>query len=195
MKNIILLSTKKELEIYMNPCRQEILREMGRAGEPVTPKHLADCLGISPSSIQFHLKKLEGIGLVALDHTEKIRGITARFFALTDVDVSIGCHLDDCREEREIVLENIVRNVFEGCRQTMRSTAQTVKGLPLEEAAEKSSCDILTGINFLTDEEIAELRILVQDFLASHSKKRPGTHPWEYGILAYKMTQEEGADE
>ncbi len=33
MRNVIVLTTKKELEIYMNPSRQEIIRELGRAGE------------------------------------------------------------------------------------------------------------------------------------------------------------------
>lgn len=50
----IILRTKKELEIYMNPVRQEILHEMQRAGVPVTPKYLSNALGISASSIQFH---------------------------------------------------------------------------------------------------------------------------------------------
>lgn len=67
MRNVIVLTTKKELEIYMNPSRQEIIRELGRAGEPVTPKYLSERLKISPSSIQFHLKKLEGLGIVQLD--------------------------------------------------------------------------------------------------------------------------------
>ena len=43
----IILRTKKELEIYMNPVRQEILHEMQRAGIPVTPKYLSNALGIS----------------------------------------------------------------------------------------------------------------------------------------------------
>lgn len=195
MKKIIILSTKKDLETYMNPCRQNILREMGKAGEPVTPKYLSDRVGVSPSSIQFHLKKLEDLGLVDLHHTEQIRGITARFFALTDVDVSIGGHLNDYREEREIVLENMVRNIFDGCCKTMRNSFKNVQGMSLNEAAEKSSSDILTGISFLTDKEAADLQKIIQNYLAAHSKKRPDTHPWEYGILAYKMTQEEGADE
>ena len=48
MRNVIVLTTKKELEIYMNPSRQEIIRELGRAGEPVTPKYLSERLKISP---------------------------------------------------------------------------------------------------------------------------------------------------
>lgn len=194
MGKLLLLTTKKELEIYMNPNRQAILREMGRAGEPVTPKFLSDRLGISPSSVQFHLKKLEELGIVSVNHTEQIRGITARFFCINDVDVSIGAHLEDNREEREILLENIVHNVFEGCRKALRTLrGKTIESI--EEADGDIPGDIMTGISFLTDEEAAQLRKQVQDYLAVHSKKRPGTHPWEYGLLAYKMTQEEGADE
>ena len=131
------------------------------AGEPVTPKFLADKLNISPSSIQFHLKKLEALGIVSLHHTELIHGITAKFYVPADVDISIGCHLDEFRREREIVLENMVHNVFQGgCRA------------------------------FLTEEEIEQLRKNIFDFLESHTQKRPDTYPWEYSLLAYKMKED-----
>lgn len=53
----ITLSTKKELEIYMNPVRQKLLRLLGRSKIPMTPKQLSEKLEISPSSVQHHIKK------------------------------------------------------------------------------------------------------------------------------------------
>ncbi|MDO4678754.1 MAG: helix-turn-helix domain-containing protein [Blautia sp.] len=186
MKKIIVLSTKKELEIYMSPCRQEILRELRLAGEPVTPKFLADRLKISPSSIQFHLKKLETLGIVSLHHTELIRGITAKFYVPADVDISIGCHLDDFRHEREIVLENMVHNVFQGCCKAFYDCPKDA----IEDPFSNIPADIFTGIAFLTENEITQLRKIIFDFLESHSQKRPDTYPWEYSLLAYKVKED-----
>ncbi len=58
----IKLSTKKELEIYMNPVRQNLLRLLERSKLPMTPKQLSLKLDISPSSVQHHIKKLESLG-------------------------------------------------------------------------------------------------------------------------------------
>ncbi|WP_308784268.1 helix-turn-helix domain-containing protein [uncultured Blautia sp.] len=183
MRNVIVLTTKKELEIYMNPSRQEIIRELGRAGEPVTPKYLSERLKISPSSVQFHLKKLEGLGIVQLDHTEQIRGITARYFTLADADISIGSHLGECRQEREVILENMVQKVFQGCCRQMKACPE----MSAEEVMDKVPADIVTGIAFLTEEESRELRKNIIEFLEKHNRKRTDTHPWEYSFLAYKM--------
>lgn len=190
MKNKV-LTTKKELEIYMNPCRQEILREMGKKGEPVTPKYLSDCLGVSASSIQFHLRKLESLGVVELHHTELVRGITARYFCVSDVNVSIGANREDNREEREVLLENCVKNVFEGCRKALRR----VIGKPVKKAEDAKNGDILTGVAFLSDEDARVLYQRIHEFLDGHSKKQAGTHAWEYALLAYPMEEEEKRSE
>ena len=65
--NKIKLSTKKELEIYMNPVRQNLLRILERSKLPMTPKQLSQKMDISPSSVQHHIKKLESLGVIALE--------------------------------------------------------------------------------------------------------------------------------
>ncbi len=67
-KPIVKLATEKELRIFMFPLRQKILRTMHLLGEPTTAKHIADTLGISPSSARHHLIRLQEIGLVEHDH-------------------------------------------------------------------------------------------------------------------------------
>ena len=54
----IILSGKKELDIYVNPQRQNILRCMQIKGEPMTAKQIADQVGISASSVQHHIRLL-----------------------------------------------------------------------------------------------------------------------------------------
>lgn len=60
----IILSGKKELDIYVNPQRQNILRCMQIKGEPMTPKQIADQVGISASSVQRHIRLLKELGIV-----------------------------------------------------------------------------------------------------------------------------------
>lgn len=184
MKEILVLRTKKELDIFMNPTRQEILRELGCAGEPVTPKYLSDKMKISPSSVQFHIKKLAEIGLVVLDHMELIRGIQAKFYSLRDVDVSISGG-NGHREEQEIILENGLMNVYKGYRQMMRKQ----KEINLENWKKYGA--VMNGIAFLSEEDAEEMFSMIQNFLENHGKKEAGTSPWEYGIVAYKMEDRE----
>ena len=86
----IVLSGKRELDIYVNPQRQNLLRCMKIAGVPMTPKQIADRMGISPSSVQHHIRKLAELGIVELSHTERIHGITASYYRALPRTVSIG---------------------------------------------------------------------------------------------------------
>lgn len=181
MSELLVLKTKKELDIFMNPTRQEILRELRRAGEPVTPKYLSDRLKISPSSIQFHIKKLEELGVVVLDHTEMIRGITAKFYKLTDVDISIFGSEKDHLEEREVVMDNYFKNVYDGYKQMLHKHSGTAM-----ENLKKYGTD-MTGTMFLSEEDAKEMFNMIQDFTKKHAKKKPGTSAWEFGIITYKM--------
>ena len=54
MAKQIRLETRQQLNIYMSPVRQELMRLLRLAEEPMTPKALADRLGVSPSSVQHH---------------------------------------------------------------------------------------------------------------------------------------------
>lgn len=180
MSEMIILKTKKDLDIFMNPSRQGILRELARAGEAVTPKYLSDRLKISPSSIQFHIKKLEELGLVILDHTEMIRGIQAKFYRKTDADVSIYGSETDYREEREAVMDHCYMNVYNGFRQMMREH----KEINLDNWMRYGTG--MNGVVFLSEEDAREMFSMIQNFIETHGKKEPGTSPWEYGIIAYK---------
>jgi hypothetical protein len=51
MKKVV-LTTKEELNIYMSPTRQQLLRLLNVANTPMTPKMLSDKLQISASSVQ-----------------------------------------------------------------------------------------------------------------------------------------------
>ena len=67
-QNMITLVTRKQMDIYMNPQRQRLLKAMEVSGVPMTPKQLSNVLKISASSVSLHIRKLEELGLPLLFH-------------------------------------------------------------------------------------------------------------------------------
>ncbi len=178
MRRTVKLTTQEDLKIYMSPQRQKILRHMRLLGDPLTSKAVATAMGISTSSAQFHLRKLEQLGVVELDHTEMINGIKAMYFALSDVDISIGTDLDGHpSRDKFLIYENIVKDTFSGLLGLYESD---ITG---EELAGNS--DFLSGTIHLTGEEAREFLDYIRNFLQTHERKREGTQPWEYAMMLY----------
>lgn len=179
----IKLTTKKELNIYMSPVRQQLLRQLSIANGPMTPKMLSDSLGISPSSVQHHIRKLSELELIELDHTEVINGITASFYKPAQVTVQIGLGTsDELDPQREVLMENIISEVYKGfCRQMKK---RRDAGELINESPDLG--DTRTGVLYLTDEMAGKLMQLIQDFIVEYGTPQQGGNPWEYALIAYK---------
>lgn len=183
-KNYIVLKTDKELKILMSPIRQKIMRIMSREGKPVTSKHIADKLNISPSSAQHHIKQLQQLGIIEFDHNEIINGITARYLRLSEKTVSIGQDIsDDLSSERDILARNILNNTYNGFKELLDAK----KTFLIEEYKKGNKmADQLSGVIHLTDEEANKLFDLIEGFVKEHSKATENTHPYEYALIAYR---------
>ncbi|MFV0241995.1 MAG: ArsR/SmtB family transcription factor [Lacrimispora sphenoides] len=184
----ITLSTKKELEIYMNPVRQKLLRLLGRSKIPMTPKQLSEKLEISPSSVQHHIKKLSSLGVVELDHTEMINGITARYYKPTYVNVQIGLdHPDENNMQKEVLVQEQIAGTYEGF------LAQKKKYLERYDSTNPESTwnlgDILTGVIHLSEEEGKELLMMITDYLDRHATPSAEKSPWEYAFILYNAEE------
>lgn len=181
----ISLSTKQELDIYMNPTRQQILRQLSLSDTSMTPKMLADKLKISASGVQHHLKKLISLGLVELDHTEMIHGIKASFYKLAHVQVQVGIGKDDeLNQQREVLLQNSIFNVLSGFQQRLK------KAKAASEPINVTMGDVKTGVVYLTPDASADLMNLIEDFIQKHSIPQHNTQPWEYAIIAYNAKED-----
>ena len=169
----------------MNPARQDILRLLQLAGRPMTPKELADKMGISASSVTFHIKKLVELGVVALDHTEQIRGI-ARYYKALNVSVRLGLLApggDDAAQE--MFLQRTVEQVLAGVQGLKRLAGE--KGLGEEDVMGLG--DMHSGVVYLTREEAIELQRRVMDFLSEREVPRPGAQAYEYVLMAYNAAE------
>ncbi|KAB1439610.1 winged helix-turn-helix domain-containing protein [Candidatus Galacturonibacter soehngenii] len=179
----IKLKTKEELNIYMNPIRQQLLRELAINAIPMTPKMLADKLSISASSVSHHIKKLLTIGVIELDHQEIIRGIKASYYKNAEVTVQIGLDTeDDFMEEREVYLQNSLANVYEGFRTQISKVKQKIN---TKEIDKNIWGDILTGVLYLDAKESSELLEIVQTYIEKHAKPQKDKNPWEYALVLY----------
>lgn len=182
------LSTKKELDIYMSPMRQQLLRHLNIANAPMNPKMLADKLEISASGVQHHVRKLMQLGLVELDHTEVINGITASFYRPAQVTVQIGLEQADMfAEEREVLIQDSIAQVYDGFRKQMK------KRLSLKEDKDSDSLqkwgDILSGVIHLNEQQSNELMRLITEYIEQHAASTAGSSPWEYAVIVYNAEE------
>ena len=145
-KKTLDITTREQLDVYMNPQRQRLLHEMQVLAQPATCKQLADAMGISASSVTHHMKKLESLGLVELDHTEVIRGITARYWRAVPTDVSLRVNEGgDLQEEKMFLVDYLNQQVFAGLRAYAASDAvEREKELGLAHG------ELLSGVMYLT---------------------------------------------
>lgn len=183
-KNHIVLKTDKELKILMSPVRQKIIKIMSREGRPITSKHIADKLNISPSSVQHHIRQLEQVGIIEFDHNEIINGITARYLRLSDKTVSIGQDLnDDLSPERDVLARSIINEIYNGYNELIISKREF---LSEEYKIGNKLADQMAGVVHLTGDEANELFSIIDDFIKKHSRASDDTHPFEYALIAYR---------
>lgn len=180
------ITTRKQLDIYMNPQRQRLLHEIQLIVRPATCKELADIMGISASSVTHHMKKLEELGLVELDHTEAIRGITARYWRAVPVQVNLRMSDgDDLREEKELVVDYLNQRVFEGLRAYVSSGAAA-----RDEQLGRARGELRAGVVCLTEDDARAFQQMVDEFIAAHEAPADGAVPWEVSIGCYPHRSE-----
>lgn len=187
MKEII-LDTPEKNKIYMNPQRQRLIRLMQVSGEAMTPKQLSNELGISPSAATAHIKKLESLGVLRLDHTKKINGITAKYYALEDVNISLKTNEqqdDSVVNEQEVFLNYMMNENWQGFLEYKRNL--WARGEKTTDVPAPVTGDVISSVAFLTDEDAAQLKNYIIDFLAAHADKQPNTKPWSTTLLAYPV--------
>ena len=165
---------------YILPVRQQLLRILELSGRPMTPKSLSLRLGVSPSSVQHHLKQLLPLGVVKVDHQERINGIVATYYACTGATVCIGATRADLRNDREALAFQVVQTAVQGYFETMHRLGPTMP----EEGG-----DAMAGVLHLTEADWLAFRTQVKAFFDAHSLPGPDTSPWEFALLAYDASE------
>lgn len=180
--DMLILSDEKSVAIFMHPLRQRMLEKMMILAEPVTSKHLADELGIAPSSARHHMLKLESIGVVEKDHQELIHGILATYYRLTDKCISLDVCNTGLWDPTRLLLEENARQVREGVLKMMKDWQES----PSQDWDDAWGLLETNGVVHLSREEALELRNLIGDYLQKHSQPRPGTAPIRFDLISYR---------
>ena len=166
----ITIGTRHELDIFMNPQRQRLLKVLALRGTPMTAKQLSLELGI----------KLEGLGLVALDHTELIRGICAKFYRRVPVDVALRAgDKDDLQTEKEVLLDYLMDDTWQGFKRYLRSLD------PGSLADTEQAGDMMNDVCYLTPEDVQQLKAFIRTFQQAHRSPKENAKAWEVTLLAY----------
>lgn len=182
----IRLRTKKEMDIFTSATRQQLLRLLTCSPDPMTPKALSIKMGISPSSVQHHIRLLESLGLVELAKTQQVNGITAKYYTTTGATVSLGIsdNQDPAHNQKKAMGLQLLQNAIDGFSHNVWD-APTLPGEP-----ENQNGDLLCGVAFLTPDQWQELCRVVTGYLESHKQPCEGAVPWEYALLAYRREKE-----
>lgn len=76
------LKTIKEIRVFNDPYRKEILKTLSLLSRPATAKEVAVEMNESPSKVNYHMGILLKYGFIDLHHTKSINGITAKYYNL-----------------------------------------------------------------------------------------------------------------
>ncbi|MHC1691985.1 MAG: ArsR/SmtB family transcription factor [Sphaerochaetaceae bacterium] len=185
VKPVVTLQSEEDLRVFMLPLRQKILRMMQIQDKPVTSKHVADLMGISPSSARHHLKRLQHIGLVEHDHFEQVNGIKADYLRPAEVTVSIGGDLrDGLSSVRYAATVSMVGDIT-------RNYLDWVAGAQKEpiEKPDHFQGDVVSGVIHVDQASAEAFYRMVRTFVETHTQAQSATdHAWEYAFFFHDTT-------
>ena len=160
--NIKKLSTMEEIRIYSDPYRLKILTTFQKLNRPATIKEVADEMGEVPAKVYYHAKKMERIGLLLLEHTKLINGITAKYYLPFDGEIHIH------REEVEGATEQVIASETQ---KLLGELYDKSRARFLESLQPNTSAKLMNHEVYLTEEEAAAFINYVNDFMNKHQHK------------------------
>jgi len=169
------LNTIEEIKIYSDPYRLRILKTFLDFGRPATVKEVADRMGEVPAKVYYHVKKLESIGLVSIDHTEIINGIVAKYYASYSGQIEIQA-AEIQPEMRGVYWSNVRRLIAEQFDQTKETFLARVTG-------DGDTGRFMQNTLHMKPEEAEELFRQVQKLFEPYERKRSGEEVKAYDLF------------
>lgn len=180
------LNTVEEIKIYSDPYRLRILKTFLDFGRPATVKEVADRMGEVPAKVYYHVKKLESIGLVSIDHTEIINGIVAKYYDSYSGQIEIkAAEIEP--EMRNVYWSNVRRLIAEQFDQTKETFLGRVNG-------DGDTGRFMQNILYMNPEEAEELFRQVQKLFEPYERKRSGEEVKAYDLFLALGAEKSEAD-
>jgi predicted ArsR family transcriptional regulator len=157
MNKELVLKTIKEIRVFQDPYRQQIIKALEEFRRPATAKQIADALGEPASKVHYHVKILENYKILKLSHTENINGIIARFMEVTHDSIKI-LRPDDKKARDEVY--SMIEDTFDHMKHNF---IDKLKAIP--DNADESSFNgsLKTGIIYMTEDEAKEMEGFLEE--------------------------------
>jgi len=167
MKNQKTLTTLEEIKAFSDPYRMQILSCIKSLGNSSTVKQIADKMGETPAKIHYHVKKLEKVGILCLDHTEEVNGIIAKYYRITAHKFEIKREGIDPAIQKAFLNETqrMISAMYERSKQTI------IEQLEKEGNSSSQFGDIGMTDVYFTESEAQELKDMIHRFYEEHSDK------------------------
>lgn len=88
------------------------MRVIKEKHQPMTVKEIADAMGEVPAKVYYHVKKLEGIGVLYIKYTKLINGIVAKYYDFTTDTVALSVPDND---EKSNLLRSRMMKQYGAC--------------------------------------------------------------------------------
>lgn len=124
MPKSITITNEADIKLLSDPYRIRILDTFKSFGRSATVKQVADRLGDTSAKVTFHVKKLIGLGLLTLDHTEMVNGIVAKFYQLEYETIHVEPQDASRTVEFRPMLDTLLRMLQQDLRDLSGSQAQ-----------------------------------------------------------------------
>lgn len=161
----ITLKTLEEIRIFSDPYRMDIIDEFQRLDRPATVKEIADIMGEVPAKVYYHAKKLMSIGLLTLNHTQQINGITAKYYQAFQGTIAVKRSETDTPTQNVLSeTQKLLGDIYEKNKQRFLSMV----------SIDNSKAHISNQTVYLTKEEVEQFLEMINQFCENH--KQPQSH-------------------
>jgi hypothetical protein len=155
------LKTIKEIRVFSDPYRQEILRTLSFLNRPATAKDVAVSMKESPSKVNYHMGILLKYGFVDLHHTKNINGIIAKYYSKSITTFKVKMESEDIGESEINTVSNMIISAFDNARDDyVRKIEDYIKSHPDKKDEE---FDFLNSQKiYMNEEERYEFKSMIE---------------------------------
>lgn len=165
MVDELVLVDEKKIRIFVDPLHQRMLFALLEHGAQ-TSSGLARILGDDAAKMHYHLKRMEGAGLLELDHEERINGIKARFMRPSAKNYLIGGRGENLNTAMRNDILAVARHHLDEAYQHLRANVEDQSKKP-DGKTPIDGANLRVGMYLLRAQE---LRALQDELLALEQK-------------------------
>lgn len=191
MKNVYEVKTKDELKVISDPFRMSIIKTFLQNDKSMTLKDVADILGVAPSKVHYHAKKIIAYNMLVLDYTKEINGIIAKYYKsgydsykidYSDLDDNMDDKFISSTEEMVVKLLDDFSNTFV---ERIRAKYKMLEEKKIDESVDDIEVkgSISQDSLFLTEDDYKNVVAEISEIFDRYNKKSDDKEKLEFSFL------------